>query len=51
MIPTPVAVEHTDWPSLAPGGNISSFGEDARGELYIMVHNQGTVHRIVRTTP
>lgn len=27
--------------------NISSFGEDARGELYIMGHNNGTVYKIV----
>lgn len=28
--------EHADWPVLRPGGNITSFGEDAAGELYIM---------------
>lgn len=30
------ATEQTDWTALRPGGNITSFGEDAAGELYIM---------------
>ena len=29
------AAELTDWPSLRPGGVITSFGEDAAGELYV----------------
>jgi len=38
----------TDRPSLAPGGPISSFGEDARGELYVVEYGTaGTVYRIV----
>ena len=41
-----VASEQTDWEELRPGGSITSFGEDARGELYILTE-QGTVHRIV----
>ena len=40
------AVAQTDWPSLTPGGTISSFGEDANGELYVVVHS-GSVYRIV----
>lgn len=40
------AAELTDWPSLRPGGNIVSFGEDAAGELYV-VDNSGTVSQIV----
>jgi hypothetical protein len=31
---------------LGPGGNISSFGEDARGEVYVVVHG-GALYRIV----
>ncbi len=34
-----------DWPQLS-GGNISSFGQDARGELYV-VRLGGAVYRIV----
>jgi len=35
-----------DWPALSPGGGITSFGEDARGELYIM-QETGQLYRIV----
>ena len=45
------ATEEADWPALSPSGNITSFGEDAVGELYIMTHNfttqQGSLFRIV----
>jgi glucose/arabinose dehydrogenase len=37
-----------DWASLRPGGQITSFGEDARGELYLMTAG-GQVFRIVAT--
>jgi hypothetical protein len=37
--------EHADWPALRPGGNITSFGEDALGELYLMT-SQGGLYRI-----
>jgi glucose/arabinose dehydrogenase len=33
--------ELTDWPTLRPGGAITSFGEDAAGELYVMVSGGG----------
>jgi len=36
-----------DWtPTLSPGGGISSFGQDAKGELYILQLG-GAVYRIV----
>jgi glucose/arabinose dehydrogenase len=37
----------TSWPSLAPGGPILSFGEDAAGELYVL--EQGG--RVLRMVP
>jgi glucose/arabinose dehydrogenase len=40
------ATNQAHWPSLQPTGNITSFGEDAQGELYV-VTNQGGVYRIV----
>jgi glucose/arabinose dehydrogenase len=35
------ATELTDWRVLQPGGSITSFGEDAAGELYLMSANGG----------
>jgi hypothetical protein len=40
------AVEPHQWPTLAPGGQIPSFGQDAAGELYVM-NAGGQVFRIV----
>jgi len=40
------AVEPYQWPTLAPGGSVTSFGQDAAGELYIMIA-EGRVFRIV----
>jgi glucose/arabinose dehydrogenase len=40
------AVEQYQWPTLAPGGSITSFGEDAAGELYV-ISSGGSVFRIV----
>jgi glucose/arabinose dehydrogenase len=42
-----VATDRDEWPTLDPGGNITSFGEDAAGELYIMTE-QGGLFRIVQ---
>ena len=40
------AVEPYQWPTLAPGGAVLSFGQDAAGELYLM-NAGGQVFRIV----
>jgi glucose/arabinose dehydrogenase len=41
-----VATEQKGWPELKPGGQITSFGEDSAGELYI-VTQQGGVYKII----
>ena len=41
-----VATEQKEWPELKPGGQITSFGEDSAGELYI-VTQQGGVYKII----
>jgi hypothetical protein len=38
--------EPVDQPTLSPGDNITSFGEDAAGELYILT-GSGSVLKIV----
>ena len=40
------AVEPQQWPTLAPGGTVPSFGQDASGELYVLTA-EGRVFRIV----
>jgi len=40
------AADQLQWPTLAPGGAVTSFGVDAAGELYIM-NSGGQVFRIV----
>lgn len=40
------AVDQFQWPTLAPGGNVPSFGRDAAGELYVM-STDGVVLKIV----
>jgi glucose/arabinose dehydrogenase len=39
-------VDQVQWPTLAPGGSVTSFGVDGAGELYIM-NSGGQVFRIV----
>jgi glucose/arabinose dehydrogenase len=39
------AAQRLDWAALRPGGQITSFGEDATGELYVIVAS-GSVFRI-----
>jgi glucose/arabinose dehydrogenase len=41
-----VATEQQEWATLAPGGGVPSFGEDATGELYILSSNGG-VYKVV----
>ena len=41
-----LVTDETSWPSLAPGGPVISFGEDAAGELYVLEQG-GRVSRIV----
>lgn len=41
------ATDQRQWPTLAPGGGVPSFGEDASGELYVLDAG-GAVYRIVR---
>ena len=45
-----IATDSREWTALAPGGEITSFGEDARGELYLLVAD-GRVLRIVAANP
>jgi hypothetical protein len=39
------ATDAASWPSLDTKQLITSFGEDARGELYVVLSN-GTIYRI-----
>jgi hypothetical protein len=40
------ATQGSDWAALRPGANITSFGEDGSGELYIMTSG-GALYRVV----
>jgi glucose/arabinose dehydrogenase len=39
------ATSKQEWPTLSGKGNVSSFGQDAAGELYLVV-SSGTVYRL-----
>jgi glucose/arabinose dehydrogenase len=39
-----------DWATLRPGGQITSFGEDGKGEIYVMI-SSGKVFQIVAAQP
>jgi glucose/arabinose dehydrogenase len=41
-----LAAEQTEWPELRPGGVVTSFGQDAAGEIYLLT-GQGAVYQIV----
>ena len=41
------ATDEREWPDLGTVGQISSFGEDSSGELYILAGGDGSVYRIV----
>jgi hypothetical protein len=41
-----LAGEQTEWPELRPGGVVTSFGQDAAGEIYLLT-GQGAVYKIV----
>ena len=45
-----VPTDRQDWVELRPGGQIPSFGEDGRGELYLMTAG-GVVYRIAPAEP
>jgi len=40
------ATDHREWPELRPGGSVTSFGQDAAGELYLLT-SEGGIYRIV----
>lgn len=40
------ATDPRNWPTLKPGGQVTSFGEDSKGEIYIL-QSDGAVFRIV----
>jgi glucose/arabinose dehydrogenase len=42
-----VMTGNTEWPSLEPGGFITSYGEDAAGELYLLTE-EGDLNKIVQ---
>jgi hypothetical protein len=41
-----VATDAREWPVLSPGSQVTSFGEDGAGELYLMTQG-GALYRIV----
>jgi glucose/arabinose dehydrogenase len=40
------ATDQRDWPALRPGGSVTSFGQDATGELYILTAEGGVYQNV-----
>jgi glucose/arabinose dehydrogenase len=45
-----VISQQRDWDLLEPGGQIPSFGEDGRGDVYVVSRSPSGIHRIIRSS-
>ena len=48
LVVSETATQHQDWATPLQTGNITSFGEDANGELYLAIRS-GTIYKIIPT--